>query len=152
MLLQIGSNTIECDVVSINTSERQTLRQGGWTDLGGVVSMELLPMDADDRSNNPTNNPANGPANGQSEAGKQRRAFDAAVHRRITVAVSWAMARAATLDCQEHFEESFALNEEFREWLLCVEEHPELLDATVLMVPRNLGDRVQPESDGLLEI
>ncbi|MEB3261557.1 MAG: hypothetical protein VKK94_01205 [Cyanobacteriota bacterium] len=105
-------------------------------------------MDADDRSNNPTNDPAND----RSEAGTQHRAFDAAVHRRITVAVSWAMARAATLDCKEHFEESFALNEEFREWLLCVEEHPELLDATVLMVPRNLGERVQPESDGLLEI
>ncbi len=87
-----------------------------------------------------------------SSSSSSPRAFDAAVHRRITVAVSWAMARAATLDCQEHFEESFALNEEFREWLLCVEEHPELLDESVLMVPRDLRQKAQPESDGLLEI
>lgn len=79
-------------------------------------------------------------------------AMDAAVQRRLTVAVSWAMARAATLDCLEHFEESYALNEEFREWLLCLDEHPELLDATVLMVPRDLQQRIKPESDGLLEI
>jgi hypothetical protein len=78
--------------------------------------------------------------------------MDAAVHRRLTVAVSWAMARAATLDCLEHFEESYALNEEFREWLLCLDEHPELLDTTVLMVPRDLQERIKPESDGLLEI
>ncbi len=79
-------------------------------------------------------------------------AMDAAVHRRLTVAVSWAMARAATLDCLEHFEESYALNEEFREWLLCLNEHPEILDSTVLLVPRNLHERIKPESDGLLEI
>lgn len=79
-------------------------------------------------------------------------AMDGAVHRRLTVAVSWAMARAATLDCLEHFEESYALNEEFREWLLCIDEHPELLDSTVLMVPRDLEQRLKPESDGLLGI
>lgn len=82
-------------------------------------------------------------------------AFDAlnpAVHRRLTVAVSWAMARAATLDCLEQFEESYSLNEEFREWLLCLDEHPELLDAAVLMVPRDLHHSLKPESDGLLEI
>lgn len=79
-------------------------------------------------------------------------AIDPSVHRRLTVAVSWAMARAATLDCLEQFEESYALNEEFREWLLCLDEHPELLDAAVLMVPRDLHQGIKPESDGLLEI
>jgi len=78
--------------------------------------------------------------------------MDAAVQRRLTVAVSWAMARAATLDCLEQFEESYALNEEFREWLLCLDEHPEMLDSTVLMVPRDLHQRIKPETDGLLEI
>jgi len=78
--------------------------------------------------------------------------MDAAVHRRLTVAVSWAMARAATLDCLEHFEESYALNQEFREWLLCLDEHPELLDASVLLVPCNLRHSNKPETDGLLEI
>lgn len=76
----------------------------------------------------------------------------AAVHRRLTIAVSWAMARAASLDSFERFEESYALNEEFREWLLCLDEHPELLEASVLMVPRHLHCRLKPEADGLLEI
>lgn len=86
--------------------------------------------------------------------------MDAAVNRRLTVAVSWALARRATLDALEHFEESYALTEEFREWLLCLEEHPELLEPSVLMVPRDLGshhpnpyhDRSHGGSDDLLEI
>ena len=82
--------------------------------------------------------------------------MDAAIERRLTVAVSWAMARHATLDALEHYEESFALNEEFREWLLCLDEHPDLLAASVLMVPANLGQllrqAIRPGTDGLLEI
>lgn len=81
-------------------------------------------------------------------------AMDGAIQRRLTVAVSWALARRATLDALEHYEESFALNEEFREWLLCLEEHPDLLAASVLMVPRNLADLLsskRSESGGILE-
>lgn len=87
--------------------------------------------------------------------------LDAAVYRRLTVAVCWAVSRRATLDSRELYEESFAINEEFREWLLCLEDHPEELRQAVLMVPQNLDsgfrsgsgdvDR-RPESDGLLEI
>jgi hypothetical protein len=83
-------------------------------------------------------------------------------NRRLTVAVSWALARQATLDCLELFEESYALTEEFREWLLCLDEHPELIADSVLMVPRDLGktrgagDPLESgsdlETDGLLEI
>jgi hypothetical protein len=87
--------------------------------------------------------------------------MDAAVNRRLTVAVSWALARRATLDALEHYEESYALTEEFREWLVCLEDHPDLLEPSVLMVPRNLADLLPgpgigrgptPEIDGLLEI
>lgn len=84
--------------------------------------------------------------------------MDAAVNRRLTVAVSWALARRATLDTLEQFEESYALTEEFREWLLCLEDHPELLEPSVLMVPRHLGQTSSPAEpghgagDGLLEI
>ena len=82
-------------------------------------------------------------------------------NRRLTVAVSWALARQATLDCLEHFEESYALTEEFREWLLCLDEHPELIADSVLTVPRDLGrtrggealeSGSDLETDGLLEI
>jgi hypothetical protein len=78
--------------------------------------------------------------------------LDAAVHRRVTVAVCWALARRAALDGRELFEDSFAINEEFREWLLTLEDHPELLHASVLMVPRDLHLGRRPETDGLLEI
>ena len=78
--------------------------------------------------------------------------MEAAVHRRLTVAVCWAVSRRATLDGQERFEESFALNEEFREWLLCLEDNPDRLEETVLMVPTDLGVRQRPETDGLLGI
>jgi hypothetical protein len=74
------------------------------------------------------------------------------LHRRLEVAVCWALARRAVLDSRELYEESFALNEEFREWLLCLEDHPELLEANLLMVPRSLDPTKRPETDGLLEI
>jgi hypothetical protein len=78
--------------------------------------------------------------------------MEASVHRRLTVAVCWALSRRATLDSKDLFEESFALNEEFREWLLCLEDHPQELKANVLMVPQNLESLRRPETDGLLEI
>jgi hypothetical protein len=78
--------------------------------------------------------------------------LSASVHRRLTVAVCWALARGAALDSQELYEESYALNEEFREWLLCLEDHPDLLRANVLLVPRDLLRERRPETDGLLEI
>lgn len=78
--------------------------------------------------------------------------MDSRVHRRITVAVCWALARRAALDGQERFEDSYALNEEFREWLMCLEDHPDLLAESVLMTPSGHRLPGQPESDGLLEI
>lgn len=88
--------------------------------------------------------------------------MDPTGNRRLTVAVSWALARQATLDAFEHFEESYALTEEFREWLLCLEDEPERIAADVLMVPLHLGRHAggaglagplsDPETDGLLEI
>ena len=61
--------------------------------------------------------------------------MNALVKRRLTVATCWAVARISTLDDLQHYEESFGLTEEFREWILCFDEHPERLEDTVLMVP-----------------
>ena len=74
------------------------------------------------------------------------------LHRRLEVAVCWALARRVALDSREMYEESFALSEEFREWLLCLEDHPDILQANLLMVPHGLDSGRQPETDGLLEI
>jgi len=77
--------------------------------------------------------------------------MDASVHRRVTVAVCWALARRAALDGLERFEDSYALTEEFREWLVTLETHPELLKESALMVPVQLRSEHRPETDGLLE-
>lgn len=77
--------------------------------------------------------------------------MNGAIHRRLTVAVCWALARRAALDEQERYEESFALNEEFREWLLCLEDNPSLLKESVLMVPSHGALQDISDSDGLRE-
>ena len=78
--------------------------------------------------------------------------MDAPLNRRLSVAVSWALARRATLDAQEHYEESYALTEEFREWLMGLDEHPQLVEMSMLFVPTHLYKDMKPETDGLLEI
>ena len=78
--------------------------------------------------------------------------MNGAIHRRLTVAVCWALARRAALDEQERYEESFALNEEFREWLLCLEDNPALLQGSVLMVPSLGALQDISDNDGRLEI
>jgi hypothetical protein len=78
--------------------------------------------------------------------------LNARVHRRLTVAVCWALARRAALDSRELYEDSFALSEEFREWLVTLEDHPDVLQANVLMVPNHLTLERKPEADGRLGI
>ncbi|WP_411876272.1 hypothetical protein [Vulcanococcus limneticus] len=83
------------------------------------------------------------------------------IQRRLTVAINWSAARIASLDSRECYEDSYALTEEFREWILCVEEHPSLMAEHVLVVPSPeqlqalLELRQQGagrDGDGLLEI
>jgi hypothetical protein len=61
----------------------------------------------------------------------------ASPHRRLTALVSWAMARIAELDRLERYEDSFALTEEFREWILGLDHQPERLET--LLAPQKLG-------------
>ena len=77
------------------------------------------------------------------------------IQRRLTVAINWSAARIASLDDRERYEDSYALTEEFREWILCVDQHPELMADQVLMVPdfsKLETSADNSESDGLLEI
>lgn len=80
------------------------------------------------------------------------------IQRRLTVAINWSAARIASLDARERYEDSYALTEEFREWILCADDHPELMAKQVLMVPdfrrlpRPGHGNDSSESDGLLEI
>ncbi|MCT0218251.1 hypothetical protein KQ304_04425 [Synechococcus sp. CS-1329] len=61
----------------------------------------------------------------------------ASPHRQLTALVTWAMARIAELDSLERYEESFALTEEFRDWILGLDHQPERLDT--LLAPQRLG-------------
>ena len=58
------------------------------------------------------------------------------LHRRISVASCWASSRISVLDGFEEYEDSYAITQEFREWITCHGEHPEQLKSTVLMVPK----------------
>lgn len=61
----------------------------------------------------------------------------ASPHSQLTALVTWAMARIAELDRQERYEDSFALTEEFRDWILGLDHHPDRLEP--LQVPHGLG-------------
>ena len=74
------------------------------------------------------------------------------IQRRLSVAMNWSVARIANLDARERYEDSFALTQEFGEWILCIDDQPELLAESVLMVPvaspgNPLADR--PSGDGV---
>ena len=60
--------------------------------------------------------------------------MDAALERRVSVATCWASTRIAVLDSAERYEDSYALTQEFREWITCLGEHPELLEDSVMSV------------------
>ena len=63
--------------------------------------------------------------------------MDAAMERRVSVATGWASTRIAVLDSEERYEDSYAVTQEFREWITCMGEDQSLLDENTLVVPRN---------------
>ncbi len=67
--------------------------------------------------------------------------MDAALERRVSVATCWATTRIAVLDSAERYEDSYALTQEFREWILCIGEHPELLEDSVMSLKQTNGKR-----------
>ena len=65
--------------------------------------------------------------------------MDAAMERRVTVATGWASTRIAVLDKDERYEDSYAISQEFQEWITSIGEDVSILDANVMSVPRNPG-------------
>ena len=86
----------------------------------------------------------------------EERSMDAAMERRVTVATGWASTRISMLDKHERFEDSYAITQEFREWITCIGEDDILLEANVLAVPRNPSKRSREldstSSDNPIEI
>ena len=81
--------------------------------------------------------------------------MDSALKRRVTVATYWASTRVALLDSIERYEDSYAITQEFREWITCAGEHPEHLEESVLRVPEftkdDLVDKYR-DTDEVVEI
>ena len=55
------------------------------------------------------------------------RSMDAAMERRVTVATGWASTRIAVLDKDERYEDSYAITQEFQEWITCIGEDVSIL-------------------------
>jgi hypothetical protein len=79
--------------------------------------------------------------------------MDAAMERRVSVATCWATTRIAVLDSAERYEESYAITQEFREWITCIGQHPELLeDAVVVSRCPSKRPRLNEDFEDPLEI
>ena len=58
--------------------------------------------------------------------------------RRIDVATCWASNRISVMDTLEQYEESFAIAEEFREWILNIGHDRKDLSKYVMNLPKDL--------------
>ena len=59
--------------------------------------------------------------------------------RRIDIATSWASNRINVMDKLEKYEDSFAIAEEFREWIVNIGQENINLSKYVLNLPKNLN-------------
>ena len=62
------------------------------------------------------------------------------LRRRIDVATCWATNRISVMDTLEKYEDSYAIAEEFREWILHIGENDEKLKDSVLNFPNEIKD------------
>ncbi len=77
------------------------------------------------------------------------------IERRINIATCWASSRVALLDSIEKYEDSYAITQEFREWIVCLESKSESINSSILKFPRNLNQSSPhniAEKDELLEL
>ena len=68
--------------------------------------------------------------------------------QRITIA--WAAQRVSYLDSLKMYEDSYAVSQEFCEWITCINTYPEGLKASTLKVP-NFQKEIF-DADELLEL
>ena len=81
--------------------------------------------------------------------------MNASFRRRLSVASCWASTRIALLDRNERYEDSYAITQEFCEWITRSGDYPEHLEDSVLRVP-NITKysflKETSETDEMLEI
>ena len=76
--------------------------------------------------------------------------MNASFNKRISIASCWAASRIVLLDSVERYEDSFAISQEFCEWITCMNTYPEGVKASTLKVPR--FQRENFDADELLEL
>ena len=64
--------------------------------------------------------------------------MDDFIRKRIDIATCWATNRISAMDTLERYEDSYAIAEEFREWILHIGEKNENLKDSVLNFPKEL--------------
>ncbi len=76
------------------------------------------------------------------------------LERRLNIASCWASSRISLLDSAERYEDSYAITQEFREWIVSLETKSSHLDCSVLKVPNSLISlkKESNETDELLEL
>ena len=62
------------------------------------------------------------------------------LRKRIDIATCWATNRISLMDTLEKYEDSYAIAEEFREWILHIGEYNENLKNSVMNFPNNIKD------------
>ncbi len=62
------------------------------------------------------------------------------LRRRIDLATCWASNRISVMDTLEKYEDSYAIAEEFREWILHIGENDENLKDSFLNFPNEIKD------------
>ena len=50
------------------------------------------------------------------------------------------------LDSNESYEDSYAITQEFREWIVCLGDNPEHLKESVLSFPESLKEKITEEN------
>ena len=60
--------------------------------------------------------------------------------KRIDIATCWATNRISVMDTLEKYEDSYAIAEEFREWILHIGEKNESLRDSFLNLPKELKE------------
>ena len=79
--------------------------------------------------------------------------MDNFIRKRIDIATCWATNRISAMDTLERYEDSYAIAEEFREWILHIGEKNENLKDSVLNFPKELKNLLdQKVNDSVINL
>ncbi len=77
--------------------------------------------------------------------------MDKSLKRRLSIASCWASSRIALLDSIDRYEDSYAITQEFREWIVCLGSKSNHIDSSLLKVPTSFIE-IQSETDEVIEL